>query len=297
MNTNELITKQDLPLKAKILLVEDNKLNQVIFKHLLSMWGISPTVANNGAEALDILKHASKEPFHLVFMDCEMPVMDGYQTTQMIRSAHYPEIPADTFIVALTGNVSEQHKKKCLAVGMNAHIAKPIDTELFAHYFSLWLEQVVRQVNDKSTEKVTASSGQVIDKKNVTERKIQHPKPISAPMPADSDSWQYTSLMKRMRNNQQMVNKLITMFIEDIAIVEVELSQAVAQNDDVMVASLAHKAKGMSRNMGFMKLGKIFETLEHDAKIVKSDNYIKLFQQFIEEYGILSPMINNHLTD
>jgi CheY-like chemotaxis protein len=104
----------------RILLVEDNAINQVVAKKSLQKYGYDVTVVNNGQEALDAL---NRESFHLILMDCEMPVMDGYEATRRIRSsgAIYQNIP----IIAMTANAMAGDRDHCLKAGMNDFIAKP----------------------------------------------------------------------------------------------------------------------------------------------------------------------------
>ncbi len=112
---------------TKVLLVEDNELNQELAKLLLARKGIMVTVANNGAEALEKLQTSS---FDCVLMDIQMPVMDGYTACQKIRKIpQYKDLP----IIALTANVLSTDQKKSKEAGMNAHIGKPFnEKEMFA---------------------------------------------------------------------------------------------------------------------------------------------------------------------
>ncbi|WP_339137211.1 MAG: ATP-binding protein [Candidatus Electrothrix sp. GW3-4] len=111
---------------AKVLLVEDNELNQELAKLLLTRKGIVVTVANNGAEALEILQTSS---FDCVLMDIQMPVMDGYTACQEIRKfPQYQDLP----VIALTANVLTRDQKKSKEAGMNEHIGKPFnEKEMF----------------------------------------------------------------------------------------------------------------------------------------------------------------------
>jgi PAS domain S-box-containing protein len=111
---------------AKILLAEDNEVNQVLALHVLSTNGLIPTLAKNGQEALEILE---SQDFDGVLMDCQMPVMDGYAATQEIRKQEkHRELP----VLAMTANAMAGDRKKVLDAGMNDHIAKPFTkVELF----------------------------------------------------------------------------------------------------------------------------------------------------------------------
>ncbi len=119
---------------AKILLVEDNELNQELAVDLLSKRGAVVTVAENGEEAL---KKLEEERFDAILMDCQMPVMDGYEATRKIREqAAYKELP----IIALTANIMADDIKRITESGMNAHIAKPINPDNLFTTLAKWLK-------------------------------------------------------------------------------------------------------------------------------------------------------------
>ena len=108
---------------ARVLLVEDNKLNQEVAKELLESVGISLAIAENGRESLEMVK---LESFDIVLMDMQMPVMDGLTACQELRKEYSSE---DLPILAMTANAMEKDVKACLESGMNDHISKPIDPE------------------------------------------------------------------------------------------------------------------------------------------------------------------------
>lgn len=108
-------------LNARILIAEDNQVNQLVMKKILASLGHTYCVANNGEEAF---KCAQNERFKLIFMDCQMPVMDGFATTLAIREQ--VNLNQDTPIIAVTANATEADQKHCLEVGMNAYLKKPV---------------------------------------------------------------------------------------------------------------------------------------------------------------------------
>jgi PAS domain S-box-containing protein len=119
---------------ARILLVEDNELNQELAMELLVMNGMMVDTAWNGKEALAILE---KQEFDGVLMDCQMPVMDGYETTRQIRQQEkYKDLP----IIAMTANAMKGDREKVIAVGMNDHIAKPFDPEEMFTIMAAWIK-------------------------------------------------------------------------------------------------------------------------------------------------------------
>ncbi|MDD2056033.1 response regulator [Pseudomonas sp. GD03860] len=136
-NDSTFLSAHDGPLlserRARILLVEDNPVNQLVAKGMLAKLGCEVNIAAHGAEALEQL-HAT--PFDLVLMDCNMPVMDGYEASRRIRqSGHWPDLP----IVALTANALPEERERCRAAGMNDYLAKPFRREELLALIDHWV--------------------------------------------------------------------------------------------------------------------------------------------------------------
>jgi len=146
-NSREKVSKvkglvSDLSHSSKrILLVEDNPINQEVAAELLKELGYRVDIAENGKVAIDKLQSADGLfNYSLVFMDCQMPEMDGYQATRNIRSQHRNRGFSDIPIVAMTANAMKGDKEKCLDAGMNDYISKPIDVALLKDKVSQWIE-------------------------------------------------------------------------------------------------------------------------------------------------------------
>jgi signal transduction histidine kinase/CheY-like chemotaxis protein len=119
--------------RARVLLVEDNPVNQLVAKGMLGKLGCDVIVAAHGAEALDQLEGRD---FDLVLMDCNMPVMDGYEASRQIRrSGRWPQLP----IVALTANAMSEERERCRAAGMSDYLAKPFRREELAALLDVWI--------------------------------------------------------------------------------------------------------------------------------------------------------------
>ena len=115
----------------KVLLVEDNELNQEIASTILSEAGFTVDIANDGDVAVNKMKKASVGQYDLILMDIQMPKMDGYEATRQIRQLADRQIAAIP-IVAMTANAFEEDRQSALDAGMNGHLAKPIEnSELF----------------------------------------------------------------------------------------------------------------------------------------------------------------------
>jgi len=125
---------------ARILLVEDNPVNQRVARRMLQKLGAQVTVANNGEEALQRLKPGS---FDVVLMDCQMPVMDGFTATRRIRELEQRRGSTRLPIIALTANVMSEDRENCMAAGMDAHLGKPIELQQMIDTLSRFLKEEV----------------------------------------------------------------------------------------------------------------------------------------------------------
>ena len=128
---------ENLQLDAKVLLVEDNPINLMVAQKMLEKVGLTPMVANNGLEALAQLK---EQGFDLVLMDCQMPEMDGFDATHEIRRLEIKALNTKPLpIVAMTANVMSGDRERCLEVGMDDYIGKPVRRDELASVLVKWL--------------------------------------------------------------------------------------------------------------------------------------------------------------
>ncbi|MEL0635514.1 ATP-binding protein [Marinomonas sp. TI.3.20] len=125
-------------MEARILVVEDNLTNQIVARGLLNMFGVDVDVAMNGQEAIEKAQAAS---YDLIFMDCQMPIMDGYEATRAIRQMQEGATSSNVPIVALSANAMKGDKDLCLDAGMNDHLAKPIAKDKLQSMLEKWLPE------------------------------------------------------------------------------------------------------------------------------------------------------------
>ena len=137
-------TKDDeATFNCRVLLAEDNHINQMIAIDLLEEMGLIAEVVDNGKMAIDALKSAGEHNrYDLVLMDCMMPIMDGFTATQAIREGHAGEENTEIPIIAMTTNAMAGDREKCLDVGMNDYMSKPIDPQVAEKKIKSWLSYV-----------------------------------------------------------------------------------------------------------------------------------------------------------
>ena len=121
-----------------VLIVEDNVINQQVVVEMLKTLGCTMELAENGQQAIDLLQ-TTTVPFDVIMMDCQMPVMDGYETTRVIRNSAHPNVAANIPIIALTANAMKGDKENCLAAGMDGYLAKPIAPKKLGAELRHWL--------------------------------------------------------------------------------------------------------------------------------------------------------------
>lgn len=117
-------------------MVEDNAVNQLVAQSQLEDLGLQVALAENGKMATQMLEH---NQYDLVFMDCQMPIMDGFEASGVIRDAHSNVLDHDVPIIAMTANAIKGDREKCIAAGMNDYLSKPVDPDKLSHMLNKWL--------------------------------------------------------------------------------------------------------------------------------------------------------------
>src|SRR5262249_53192538 len=214
---------------ARFLLVEDNEINQQIAVELLEGADATVTVANNGREAVEILTEGPQPPaFDVVLMDLQMPEMDGYQATAAIRAnPRFATLP----IIAMTAHATIDERQRCLAAGMNDHVAKPIDPAM--------LFETVRRFYKAAAAAAPAGADPVSSSR---ERAELDEVPAIAGLDTDDG-------LSRVGRNRALYLKLLRQFVEHHAATE-PISGAIAAGDVALAERLAHTLKGVAGNIG-----------------------------------------------
>lgn len=257
--------------RIKLLVVEDNRVNQAVIKGLLEGMPADITLAENGLEALNVLNQqqvdTEQDAFDLVLMDCQMPEMDGYQTTQAIRAGKAGEAYQTIPIIAMTANAMKGDKEKCLAVGMDDYLAKPIDTALFFEKLAHWGLAVTKaDVIEEEAFALAIETQQ--DVKEMGDINIEETHSLTDGMSKDSVSivWDEYTLLKRVRDNKVLAEKLLKLFIDEAPEQLSSILRALESRDKEQIIAHAHKLKGAANNISAKQLGELLYDLESSAK-------------------------------
>ena len=240
---------------ARLLLAEDNKINQQVAKELLGQAGLTVIIANNGREAIEKL---SKETFDAVLMDIQMPEIDGYDATRAIREK--PEY-ADLPIIAMTANVMAGDREKCLEAGMNDHVAKPIDPEKLFSALVQWI-----------TPKEMSQSETVSH--------ISTPEPANDALPAGLAGIDIESGLKAVGGNRNLYRKLLVDFYSDHRKDGQAIRDALDEDNLEMATRIAHTIKGVSGTIGAAALQEDAKNLEAALKTGEETGYDPLLPVF-----------------
>jgi CheY-like chemotaxis protein len=224
---------------ARILLVEDNELNQEVALELLGEAGMVVDLAENGQIALDRL---AVDKYDLVLMDMQMPVMDGVTATLAIRKQ--PSLSALP-VVAMTANAMQGDRDRCLAAGMNDHIAKPIEPE------DLW-KALLQWITPRQPGK-PANPG--------------HPDTPEEPkLPSDIEGLDMVSGLRRVLGKKQVYLSMLRRFVAGQKSVVVDIYNALIRDDPPTAERLAHTLKGASGTIGAAGVQQLAAELEDAIK-------------------------------
>lgn len=258
--SNELITRHRV-LEAhrrnvRILLVEDNITNQEVAMVTLKKLGYRADLAANGVEAIKLL---SEHDYSLVLMDCQMPEMDGFETTESIRSGNSKALNPAIPIIAMTANAMQGDRERCLAAGMNDYIAKPVRPAEMLEKISLWLSRV--------TASKYMTHGVVI--KSVEVRDSQNYQPLLK-------VFDEKELLIRLMNDENLLHRIIRAFESDTPGQLLELHNVIEAQDYDTARRLAHNIKGSAANISAPALKQAALELEVAIKEARYDQLAEL---------------------
>jgi two-component system sensor histidine kinase/response regulator len=232
----------------RILLVEDNEVNQQVATELLESAGARVRVANHGGEALKILTEGEQPPpFDIVFMDLQMPQMDGFTATRLLRSQ--PELQGLP-IIAMTAHALVEERQRCLEAGMNDHVSKPIDPDALFATLMRWVKP--RQAQLGRTE---ATPTKLVDD-------------VIVPEIAGVD---VASGLKRVAGNKRLYCNLLLQFARKQGDVDSQILTAIESGDRKLAERIVHTVKGVAGNIGLLQ---VFAAAERLERAIREDTLV-----------------------
>lgn len=249
-------------LRGTVLLAEDNRVNQEVAKAMLVKLGLTVDIATNGEEVLALIE---KRSYDVILMDCQMPVMDGYQATVAIRerqTGNAKRLP----IVALTANTMESDRDQCLAAGMDDYLAKPYSKKQLRQVLGHWLQ--LETVN-------------LIVPSEVTVR--------DTPAAANRAAAINLKFMDQLREMDLsgglgLARQIMQVYLDSTGNMVDQVEQAITTGDSESLRRAAHSLKSSSANVGAETLSSLFKQLEGLGREGKLDEASAVFGVTRQEY-------------
>ena len=244
----------------RILLAEDNIVNQKVAQSMLQKIGYRVDTVANGIEAIKALEML---PYDLVFMDVQMPEMDGFEATRYIRNSqsavHDHEIP----IIAMTARAMKGDKERCLQAGMNDYISKPVSLQSLIILMEKW--------------QILSQKGSNLDETFPEETKNFAISPI----------FDREALIERTMGDEQIAKKIIAIFLKDLPKQINALKEIIEKGEMDNVSWYAHNIKGSSANIGAMALSTVAAEMEKAGNNRKTNEITQIMQELENQYELL----------
>ena len=270
---------------ANILVVEDFQANQMLIARFLEHYGCSVDVVSNGQAAVNQFK---TNHYDLVFMDCQMPELDGYEATQLIRQYESNKNnQLHTPIIALTAHALNENHEKCLNAGMDSVITKPFCRQDLYNALEKWLAPECISKKDTDLQVPPSNNVQTItfdDAHNI-------------------EAIDLVFLRKNFdlnnQEDQKFIKKLTTIFQQNGNSTMDLLKQAISENNPEEIKGYAHDLKSICANVGAFKLTEQCKMMEQPDVINHTNEAVNLFKQMKHEFSLVTKDLNhiNELTD
>ena len=256
----------ELKLRGRVLVVEDNPVNQRVVTGFLRRIGVRAEVVNNGKEAVEVLEMI---PYDLVLMDVQMPVMDGLSATRAIREPDSRVLDRQIPIVALTAHAFKEEVSRCMDAGMNDYLSKPIDPQKLIDILAKWLPRRPGGMSDdyEMQGPRDAAGAEIGEERN---------EPV----------FDREYLLKATMNDPGFGKKALELFLETGSGLLASLETAIEAGDAAEIMRVAHSIKGSSGSVGARRVAEIASIIEKEAKDGRPDNVAEKFVRLKEEFEI-----------
>lgn len=265
----QLMTKKNF----RILLVEDNPINQQVALRILGKLGYRADAVGNGLEALKVLQNVS---YDLILMDCQMPEMDGYMTSVEIRKKEKSENKPPIPILAMTAHALKGDREKCLEAGMDDYMSKPIDPKTIATLLEKWLK----------IEVTPESPAKMITPKKIVGQKKDEEKILDAETIIDTE--RITAIFGE---DKVAINQFWQTFIDTTETLLNELESSIRSQNQKQAKQLFHRLKGSASNSGVRNIPEYCARAEEKVNILLWQEVNELYQQVVKMFTIVKKSI------
>ncbi|MCD8457271.1 response regulator [Xylella taiwanensis] len=287
-----------VPLKrreARILLVEDNPVNLAVAQKILIMLGYQPDSAVHGKAALQSMQHIH---YDLVFMDCQMPVLDGYAATRCWRDQENPQGPRLP-IVAMTAKAMTGDRERCLEAGMDEYLSKPISHKEIEACLHRWLSPapITLRTLTPGTEVLSSSAikgvSPIVEPKSATASVMQT---VTAPdkdhTTTDLSVLDHELLAELKKIAGKDMDHIIYLFLKDAPKLITQLQESATRHETNLLSQAAHTLKSSSANVGALAVSDAAQRIEsaaHSGDTKLADTMVALL---VTEYERVRPALN-----
>jgi len=262
---------------TRLLLVEDNLINQDVAGMMLSDLGLKADVAQNGREAIDMMRRSGAAPYTLVLMDCQMPEMDGFEASRSVRNGEAGEAHREVPIVALTANAMAGDRERCLQSGMNDYLSKPIDEAALLEKLRRWLS-VASVEAEKSTSTIPVA---------------QHPTRTVV----DEACWDQVAALASLKGRRDRLVILINIFLRGMPEQLAALDRYQTAGDFDKLRHYAHTIKGGSSQIRASRVQAAAAALEYAAREENTDSCKQYTGELILACAELIGIFEQYLRD
>ncbi|NPB09924.1 MAG: response regulator [Thermodesulfobacteria bacterium] len=256
------------PLRAKVLVVEDNLINLEYCVSALELLGCEVKTAETGRQALEILE---KESFDLVLMDCQMPEMDGYEATKRLREME-EKTGKHTVVIALTAHALKGDRERCLAAGMDDYLSKPFTIDQLRAVLEKWLKG--REDAARTEEQREEEEHPVFDPEQL--------KNFEVPGRPDDKS---------------LLKKMLTLYLSRAPELLEEIKTAATKGLSEELHRAAHSLKSNCAMMGAMRMAEVARKLEFAAAEGRKEEWASLIERLEKEFEIVKPHLEKVLSE
>jgi two-component system, sensor histidine kinase and response regulator len=240
-------------LRGRILLVDDEPINQKVGMAILKKFGMEPEVANNGREAVQMVV---ENHYDLVLMDIQMPEMSGFDATEMIRKREQQDGLSRIPIIAMTANAMESTRERCLAIGMDDFIAKPIKPDILMERLQPWLN-IQHGVALGRTETAALSSKQSLEESDRREKEKT---------PSAENTWDRKKALQFVGGDESLLRELAELFLQRHELLLENIQKAIRANNTEALHNAAHAYKGAVNHFSATKIREMAFTLENKGR-------------------------------